>query len=446
VLFGSGGVGSNQFGRPTEYALFLTSLPAWIVTAKLYRLYDRDEERTDHSTTDDFAGVFHLLTVGTFLLYALSRETRWFSPDFGKLFFFWLLGIAAVTFGRVGARSYCRRRIEYLQNTIIVGAGDVGQAIARKLLKHPEYGLNLVGFVDDNPKEPHPGIEHLTILGGIDDVRRVVDLLDVERVVIAFSNDGDEEVLETIRELNSIDVQVDIVPRFFDVLHPEIDIHTVEGVPVFSLAPARLDRSSRLLKRGLDVAGAIVGLVLVAPLFAVVALAIKSESRGPIFFRQVRMGEGRRVFRIWKFRSMNEDADARKHELAHLNKHLAPGGDPRMFKIEADPRVTRVGAWLRRTSVDELPQLFNVLAGEMSLVGPRPLILDEMRHVDGWGTRRLDLRPGITGLWQVLGRDDIGFEEMVQLDYRYVTSWSLWTDVRLLAKTVPALLRHRAAS
>ena len=133
------------------------------------------------------------------------------------------------------------------------------------------------------------------------------------------------------------------------------------------------------------------------------------------------------------------DADDRKQEFAHLNKHLAPGGDPRMFKIEGDPRITRLGSWLRRTSIDELPQLINVLRGEMSLVGPRPLILDEMAFVSDWAGRRLDLRPGITGLWQVLGRDDISFDEMVRLDYRYVTGWSLWSDVALLLRTVPAI-------
>ncbi len=162
---------------------------------------------------------------------------------------------------------------------------------------------------------------------------------------------------------------------------------------------------------------------MLAPVLAVIAVAIKLDSPGPVFFRQVRMGRGDRTFRIWKFRTMTADAELRKAELAHLNKHA--DGDDRMFKIPDDPRVTRVGRFLRRTSIDELPQLLNVLAGEMSLVGPRPIILDEHRHVEGWATRRLDLRPGVTGLWQVLGRDDIPFGEMVELDYQYVTSWSL---------------------
>jgi lipopolysaccharide/colanic/teichoic acid biosynthesis glycosyltransferase len=163
-------------------------------------------------------------------------------------------------------------------------------------------------------------------------------------------------------------------------------------------------------------------------------------------FRQIRAaGDNGAVFRIWKFRTMAADADERKHEVAHLNKHLAPGEDPRMFKIDDDPRVTRVGAFLRRWSLDELPQLLNVARGEMSLVGPRPLILDEHRHVVDWGQRRLDLKPGLTGLWQVLGRDAISFDEMVRLDYRYVTNWSLGEDLRLILRTLPVIARSHGA-
>lgn len=430
---------SGRFDGLGELIAFVVSLPIWVVAAKLYGLYDKDEERTDHSTTDDFSGVFHLVTVCTFLLYAISRETRWFNPEFGKLLLFWLLAIFGVTLCRALTRAYCRRQINYLQNTIIVGAGDVGQRIARKILKHPEYGINLVGFVDADPKERAPGLEHLTLLGQQEDLPDLIELLDIERVIVAFSNEGHEDQLQLIRALNGLDIQVDVVPRFFDVLNATIEFHTIEGLPVCSLPPARLSRSSRLLKRGIDVVGSLCGLIVLSPVFGVAALAIKLDSSGPVFFRQVRMGEGRRTFRICKFRSMCADAEQRKSELAHLNKHLAPGGDPRMFKIDGDPRVTRVGRWLRRTSLDELPQLWNVLRGEMSLVGPRPLILAEHRHVSEWAQRRLDLKPGITGLWQVLGRDTLSFEEMVRLDYLYVTTWAPTRDFGLLLRTLPSV-------
>jgi lipopolysaccharide/colanic/teichoic acid biosynthesis glycosyltransferase len=180
---------------------------------------------------------------------------------------------------------------------------------------------------------------------------------------------------------------------------------------------------------------------LLAPMFALIALLIKLDSPGPVFFRQLRMGIGNRVFRMYKFRTMTADADEKKAEFASLNKHAHRGGDPRMFKIADDPRVTTVGRFLRRYSLDELPQLLNVLKGEMTLVGPRPLILEEDRHVEDWARRRLDLKPGMTGLWQVLGRNEIPFEEMVRLDYLYVTSWSLARDFLLLFQTIPLILK-----
>jgi lipopolysaccharide/colanic/teichoic acid biosynthesis glycosyltransferase len=195
-----------------------------------------------------------------------------------------------------------------------------------------------------------------------------------------------------------------------------------------------------------DVTLAAAGLVVLAPLFGVIACLIKLDSPGPVFFRQTRMGGGGNRFRIFKFRSMAIDAEDLKTQLVHLNKHAQPGSDPRMFKIPDDPRITRIGRFLRRSSLDEFPQLINVLKGEMSLVGPRPLILDEDRHVDEWARKRLDLRPGMTGLWQVLGRSDIAFDEMLKLDYLYVTTWSLWQDFRLLFRTIPLVVHAKSGS
>jgi exopolysaccharide biosynthesis polyprenyl glycosylphosphotransferase len=238
-------------------------------------------------------------------------------------------------------------------------------------------------------------------------------------------------------------VRVDIVPRLFEVIGETTSVHSVEGVPLLTLPPLRLPRSARIAKRCLDIAGATCALVIASPLLAAIALLVKLDSPGPVFFRQTRIGESGRPFRIWKFRTMTADADARKEEVSALNKHL--GRDPRMFKIPSDPRATRAGRTLRRLSLDELPQLFNVLSGQMSLVGPRPLIPDEHRHVTDWARTRLRLRPGITGLWQVLGRSEIPFEEMVRLDYLYVTTWSLWSDVRILARTAAVLWGSRGA-
>jgi exopolysaccharide biosynthesis polyprenyl glycosylphosphotransferase len=431
-------------GTQDEIFAFLLSLPAWVVIAKLYRLYDLDEERTDHSTADDFAGVFHMVTVCTWLFWALAYVTKVAHPTPPKLLIFWAAAIALVSTGRAGARSLARRNVAYLQNTVIVGAGDVGQLIARKLLNHPEYGVNLVGFVDARPKAPRPDLDHLALLGDTTRLPAIIRLFDVERVIIAFSNDSHEQTLELLRSLGGLDVQIDIVPRLFELVSPGVGIHTVEGLPLLGLPPLRLSRSSRLLKRSMDLMLTVPALVILTPLLLLVAVAIRLDSPGPVFFRQLRMGARDRTFRIFKFRSMAADADERKCDFAHLNKHN--GGDARMFKIADDPRVTRVGRWLRRFSLDELPQLINVLLGQMSLVGPRPLILDEDRYVEDWARRRLDLRPGITGLWQVLGRSEIPFAEMVRLDYLYVTSWSPFSDLRLVFRTIPVLARRQRAA
>ena len=446
LLFTAGPSSLSRLDTGMEFVLFFGSLPVWLLVARLYGLYDRDESRANHTTTDDIVGVFHLVTIGAWFLLAVVFVTHLATPAFTKVLTFWLLAVPVVTLSRATARSFCRSRLSYLQNTIVVGAGDVGQLVARKILQHAEYGINLVGFVDDQPKERHPALEHLTVVGRPERLPAIVRELDIERVIFAFSNDSYARTVELARSLNALEVQIDIVPRLFDLVSPTTQIHTLEGIPLLGLPPLHLSRSSRLLKRTMDIVLATAGLVLLAPLAGAIVASIKLDSPGPVFFRQVRMGSGGKCFRMFKFRTMVADADERKADVRHLNKHARPGSDARMFKIPDDPRITRVGRFLRRYSLDELPQLINVVKGEMSLVGPRPLILEEDQHVDDWGRRRLDLRPGMTGLWQVLGRSDIPFDEMVKLDYLYVTTWSLWHDFRLLLRTIPLVLNAKSGS
>jgi exopolysaccharide biosynthesis polyprenyl glycosylphosphotransferase len=425
-----------------EYLLLLLALPVWIVGAKLYGLYDHDEERTDHGTTDDIVGVFHMVTVGLWLLVILGLATGVVDPSFTKLVLFWLAAIALITLGRATARALCRRHASYLQNAVIVGAGEVGQLVAHKVLQHREYGINIVGFVDDRPRELSPGLSHLSVLGSPEGLPGLARELWVDRVIIAFSKDSHEQTLRLIRSIKDLDIQIDIVPRLFELVGPGVGVHTVEGLPLIGLPPLRLSRSSRLLKRLLDLMFAVPALILLSPLFAYIAARIRLDSPGPVFFRQVRIGADGKPFRIYKFRTMSADADDLKAEVAHLNVHARDGGDARMFKISNDPRVTAFGRFLRRYSLDELPQLINVVRGEMSLVGPRPLIPDEAQYVSDWARKRLSLKPGITGLWQVLGRSDIPFEEMTKLDYLYVINWSVWGDMCLLFRTVPVIFRN----
>ncbi len=433
----------SGLGVSFETVIFIATLPAWVVGAKLYGLYDRDSQNADHTTVDEFPSIFHFVTVAVWLFFAGSWITGLTNPTQPKLATFWLLAIGGITGFRVAARAIARRRPSYIQNAIIVGAGDVGQLLARKLQNHAEYGINLVGFVDSSPKERREDLGDLTLLGPLENVPTLVRELDVERVIIAFSNASHSEILAVVRSLKDLEVQIDIVPRLFEIVGPRLNINSVEGLAIVSIPPLRLSRSSRLMKRGLDLTVAAVGLVLLAPSMALVALLIKLDSRGPVLFTQVRMGANDRTFRMFKFRTMVIGADLQKPALNHLNKHA--NGDPRMFKIPEDPRVTKVGRVLRRFAIDELPQLFNVVKGEMSLVGPRPLVLNEDEFVASWARRRLSLRPGMTGTWQILGRTDIPFDEMVKLDYLYVTNWTLAGDLKILARTIPAIVRPQDA-
>ncbi len=433
-------VASDSFGIGSEVGLFALTLPLWAVVARAYGLYKQDDKRVAHTTIDEIVDIFHMVTVCTWGFFAIAFVTGIADPQIEKLIFFWALATTIVPIGRSLVRAYARSTVTFLQNVIIVGAGDVGQTIAEKLIRHSEYGVNLVGFVDSEPKEQRAGLEHLTILGSPKDLGSIIETYDVERVILAFSRDSHEDVVELLRSLEDHWVQIDIVPRYFEIVNEGMGHSTIEGIPVHGLAPRSLSPISQSLKRVTDVAISSFALLLLSPVLAAIAFAISIESRGGIFFRQSRIGLGGQAFTIFKFRTMVRDAEEQKHHMAVLNKHAKPGGDSRMFKIPSDPRITRVGAFLRRYSLDELPQLLNVLRGEMSLVGPRPLIPEEDVHVAEWGRRRLDLKPGITGLWQTLGRSEIPFEEMVRLDYRYITSWSLWNDLKLLCRTVPVLV------
>jgi exopolysaccharide biosynthesis polyprenyl glycosylphosphotransferase len=278
------------------------------------------------------------------------------------------------------------------------------------------------------------------VLNGTGDIAEIARREGVDRLVVSHAELSPEEVVGVVRRCKGLALKVSLLPQVFDALGPSVEIDDVEGVTLLGINPPVLGRSSRAMKRCLDLAGATTLLVVLAPVFLAIALAIKLDSRGPVFFRQSRVGKGGKPFHVFKFRTMYRDAEARRAEL------LGDSIDPNWLHLEDDPRITRVGRHLRHLSLDELPQLLNVVCGEMSLVGPRPLIESEDQMVGGWGRSRLDLTPGITGVWQVLGRTNIPFEEMVKLDYLYVTNWSLWTDIRLILRTVPAVVTRRGVN
>ena len=266
-------------------------------------------------------------------------------------------------------------------------------------------------------------------------IRQVVIELDVHRIIIAPTKTDTTHVVDLIRMAKSVGVRVSVLPRIFEVVGSAVEFDDVDGMTMLGVRRFGLSRSSRLLKRAFDLAVGSLGLLAVSPVFLAISLAILVDSRGSVFFGQLRVGREGRHFRILKFRSMVPGAEARKDELRSINE----AGDG-LFKITNDPRVTRVGRFLRATSLDELPQLLNVVRGEMSLVGPRPLVLDEDAQVVGLDRSRLHLTPGMTGPWQVLGTR-VPMQEMVAIDYLYVANWSMWLDLKLLLRTVQHVAR-----
>ena len=444
LLFGLSGGSINE---KAELFLFFLTLPAWAIAAKLYELYDFDEERAGHTTVDELTRVFHLVTVGAWLFFVGTWITGVVTPNIPKLVTFWALAIVLVSLGRGVARGMAQTRDTYVQNTIIVGAGDIGQLIGRKLRQHPEYRIRVIGFVDPEPKSLRGDLEDLPVLGPETRLPTIVRLLDVERVIVAFSGDSHEKTLRVVRGLKGLDVQIDLVPRLFEVVGPNVGVHSVEGLPLIGLPAAKLFPFSRLIKRMIDVVGATTMLIVSSPLFAYAAWRIKRESSGPVFFRQERLGFEMRPFTALKFRTMKVDTDDAEHR-EYIKATMSASASPTsngLYKLDRSDAITPFGHWLRKTSLDELPQLINVLRGDMSLVGPRPCLEYETENFAPHHFERFLVPAGLTGLWQVTARARSTFGEALDMDVAYARNWSLGLDLRLLCKT-PFQISHREAT
>jgi exopolysaccharide biosynthesis polyprenyl glycosylphosphotransferase len=441
AVAGAAGRPPLEAPAPAVAALVAVALTGWLAVFAAYRLYDGQSRTLAPGAIEEVGPLFHALLAGSVLVLLAGEavDAAWSveiaTPLEAGLFI--AAALVAVPAARAAARSLLLTHVVRPRRALVVGAGHVGRGVAEKLAAHPEWGLELVGFVDDDPVDVGPG----RVLGRTADLTRIVEEHDVEWVLLAFSRTSCEAMLEAVRAVRRPDVHLAVVPNYFELFASHATLEDLAGIPVVSLPPLRLSRPARTLKRTVDVVASAAGLVLLAPVLAACALAVRLESPGPVLFRQERHGRDGTRFRIAKFRTMVCGAEASRQALGPVGD-LAGGP---LFKLHDDPRTTRVGRFLRRSSLDELPQLWNVLRGEMSLVGPRPFVVEESERITGWAERRLDTTPGITGLWQVLGRSDVGFEEMVKLDYIYVTNWSLWFDARILLKTVPAVLRRRGA-
>jgi exopolysaccharide biosynthesis polyprenyl glycosylphosphotransferase len=394
---------------------------------KMAGLYDRDELRIAHSTIDELPVLVQV--TGLFALCVTMGESAAVEGALSgwQMAALWGGTLAAVFTGRTLARALAGR-LSPRERCLVIGDTDHAERIRERLRSSGARATVIASL-------PLTG-ENLDALDTPESLRHLVSELRVHRLILAPSTMDTSQVPELIRVAKAVGVRVSVLPRMLEVMGAAVEFDDVDGLTMLGVRRFGLVRSSRVLKRAFDVVTGSIGLLVVSPLMAAIAVAIRLDSRGPVFFRQPRVGRNGRHFHIFKYRSMVVDADEQKDRLRELNE--AGVG---LFKITEDPRVTRVGAFLRRTSLDELPQLFNVLRGEMSLVGPRPLVIDEDALVVGLDRSRLHLTPGMTGPWQVLGTR-VPMQEMVAIDYLYVSNWSLWLDLKVLMRTVRHVSRR----
>lgn len=350
-----------------------------------------------------------------------------------------LLAVARIVQRSIHARL--RAKGIGVQRVLIIGASEVGQAVLRTMLARKELGYYPVGFLDDNPERGNANIGRVRGLGEINSLREVLRNEGVDLVVITLKWDQHDRILSLVTTCHKRGVDVRVVPDVFQLNLRQVQIENIDGIPLLGLHNGKpLRGGNRFAKRAIDIGLVMLAAPLWVPVLSLVALAIRIESKGPVFYTQNRVGENGKTFGIIKFRSMIPDADKYRKALVETLQL-----DPRHPKIIDDPRVTRVGRFIRRTSLDELPNLINVLRGEMSLVGPRPPTPDEVQLYEPWHMQRLQIMPGMTGLWQISGRSDVPFEEMCLLDIYYIENWSITLDAQILMMTLPRVILRQGA-
>ncbi len=334
-----------------------------------------------------------------------------------------------------------RRRGVGVKRMVIVGAGEVARAVMRTVVAHPETGFEVLGFFDDHPGKGGEDIGRFKALGSIDqNLINYLNDVDIDEVIITLPWQYHRKIMSIMAQCQRQNIRVRIVPDLFQITLSQMHVEEIAGVPMIGIKETGISGLNQFIKRSLDVIFSVVALIATTPLMGLIALMIKMESPGDIFFRQERVGKNGQRFELYKFRSMIDGADAMKKDLAALNEADGP-----LFKIKEDPRVTRLGKWLRRSSLDELPQFYNILRGDMSLVGPRPPVPNEVEQYKEWHKRRLEVSPGLTGLWQVSGRSGLTFDEMALLDIYYIENWSLGLDAKIIIQTVPRVLFGQGA-
>jgi exopolysaccharide biosynthesis polyprenyl glycosylphosphotransferase len=387
---------------------------------------------------DSVTALILLIITFTFLIPEFTIARAWLVISWFLVFFF-------VALGRFLGRRVVyllRERGYYLSSAIIVGANDEGISLARQLNQWKTSGFHILGFVDNKLTPNQPVMPEISCLGNVRQLEEVVQNFNVEEIILATSSFSTRDHMVDIFRQYGVDGRVKI--RFssglYEIMTTGLTVTSFAYVPLVGVNPVRLTGTDRVLKTLLDYCLVIPGLILSSPIFLLLALLIKLDSPGPIIHRRQVMGVNGKKFNAFKFRTMHENGDEILKQFPELMAELEE-----THKLKNDPRITRVGKILRKFSLDEIPQAFNVLFGQMSLVGPRMISPPEMDKYDRWDMNLLTVRPGITGLWQVSGRSDITYEERVRIDMQYIRNWSIWLDIHILLQTIPAVLKGHGA-
>jgi len=424
-----------------HFWLLLVILPMWSLLLAKYEFYGSIRRRTVFQIITALVNV-HLwggmVVAATIYLLQPHGFGRVLYLAFILLSFILLTSLKVLT--RISLGVFRRRGYNY-RNILIVGTNDKAINFKRLLDEYADWGLRAIGFVRANDDERGTVIDGLPVIGGLPELIEICKSRPVDEVVICNPKAKTPgTVMEChIRELEEIGITVNVLLEYLSGFERRQEFNFFDNeFPMLTFRSNAINGHQLFLKRLIDISGALIGLGLTVMLLPFIAVAIKKDSPGPIFFGQDRVGENGRIFRLWKFRSMCLDADACKRKLVGQNEMNGA-----MFKMKNDPRITRVGKLLRQTSLDELPQFWNVLKGEMSLVGTRPPIPDEVLKYQNWQRRRLSIKPGITGLWQVSGRNRVrDFDEIVRLDLSYIDTWSVWLEIKILLRTVKVVFTH----
>jgi exopolysaccharide biosynthesis polyprenyl glycosylphosphotransferase len=420
------------------WPLLALALLLWMVTSWIFDVYDG--YRTRPVSTELWRLARSVLVV-TLVVTAASFFGK--RADLSRLFvaLYFALAFLLMAGNRMAVRSLghaMRRRGYNARIFAVVGSSEFAEDAVRSMTTHPEWGYRFAGYVlEDDASPPRDGG---SVLGRLGQLGTVLESQVLDEVVFAVSHQRLDEVQAAARLCEEQGVSIKICIDNFGGGAGRMTLSDIDGLPMLAYSTAPSDELALLAKRMFDVAVSAAVLALLFPLFPLVAIAIRLDSQGPVLFRQRRVGLHGREFTFYKFRSMRPDAEVQLQALRALNEASGP-----VFKMRNDPRVTRLGRLIRRTSIDELPQLWNVLKGEMSIVGPRPPLPSEVRQYKRWQRRRLSVKPGITCTWQVSGRSDIDFDRWMELDLEYIDHWSLWRDIEICFRTIPAVFTSRGA-